>query len=376
MNILLKGYYGFGNFGDDLLMLISFRLLKEKYPESRITIFSNNTKNLKNYTHKAGYNKYIFKIVGEEVPLIDWTNKAHFDLVFEGGGGTYFDDMPKGWMYFARNAIIRNFGSQGLVKLDLFLRKLTNKQRNLTWDTKIAIGIGVGPFNKSSKHFYDKLIGLASLDFLMVRDNTSLSFAKKHLRVNTIKKGSDLAFLTTFWNVPDFKSAKQHQKIGFILKGDKNSFVKNFHHNALLFKEAGWEVAFFSFDEHVDAGFIIECQKFFNVDIWQPHNISLNNYINRLQECTILVTERAHGAIIGSILGCVPYFASPNFKMKQIISLFKNTSSKHSMEFKEGLELQDICQIQGELEERKKLLRIDSTQNLNIVEDNINFGLN
>src|SRR5690606_41007532 len=41
--ILLKGYFGFANLGDDLLLVTAYSLLREAFPTAAIDVFSNNT---------------------------------------------------------------------------------------------------------------------------------------------------------------------------------------------------------------------------------------------------------------------------------------------------------------------------------------------
>jgi len=370
MNILLKGYYGFGNFGDDLLMLISYRILKEKYPDSSITIFSNNTENIKEFRNKTDYNNYIFKIIGEKVPLIDWTVQAHFDLIFEGGGGTYFDSTNAGWLYCVRNRVINKLSFSTLKKIDTFLRTITNKKRRVSYDKRIALGIGIGPFNKSSKNYYSNLIDLSLLDFIMVRDKASFNFAEK---LKTIKLGGDLAFFTHYWSDLFKETSSELKSIGFILKENTKINELGILKTALLLKKSGWDVHFFAFDEAADNQYINECKKYFKVETWLPHEISLKKYILQLQKCSILFTERAHGAIVGSVIGCVPYFISSSYKLNQILSFFNSTADKKNMVLKTSLDTNTVNNLYKELESRKLLLKIDVAHNNSLVSNSIKF---
>ncbi len=77
-DILLSGYYGFGNMGDDSLLLSITKGLRELNPDVRITAF---TKNPKEMTRKYGVrciNRFnIFAILGE---------MRHAKLLISGGG--------------------------------------------------------------------------------------------------------------------------------------------------------------------------------------------------------------------------------------------------------------------------------------------------
>lgn len=44
MRIILSGGWGFGNLGDDAILLASIKILKWKYPLSNIVVLTNNVK--------------------------------------------------------------------------------------------------------------------------------------------------------------------------------------------------------------------------------------------------------------------------------------------------------------------------------------------
>ncbi len=372
MNILLKGYYGFGNFGDDLLMLISYRLIKEKYPSSNVTIFSNNTENLSGFKLKQGYNNYIFKILEKKVPLVDWTFKGHFDLVVEGGGGTYFDNQYGGMFYYLRNKVINIISYSTLKRVDFLLRNITGRKQRITYNKKIILGIGIGPYTNSAKLFYANLVDLASSDFIMVRDKISFNLIKK-LRKRSL--GSDLAFATNYWNdlFQQSHSSNTSQSVGFILMGNKTTFENKILGLALHLKKLGWNVHFFAFDEAVDKSFINECKKHFNINIWQPHSITLNEYILQLQKCSILFTERAHGAIVGAIIGCTPFYISSSYKTNQILSFFKNANYNNSMTCKK-LDKDMLDSLYMNMGNKKELLKTDVELNRIIVTNSLKLA--
>ena len=81
LTILLKGYYGFGNLGDDLLMQINYQILKEACPNSEIDIFSNNTHSNENSIADTNYHLYTQKLINYPLDIVDWTHKKRYDLI-------------------------------------------------------------------------------------------------------------------------------------------------------------------------------------------------------------------------------------------------------------------------------------------------------
>ena len=108
-------------------MIVSYELLKEKYPDATITVFSNNSINNKDTKSSEGYNLYIKELLGEDIQIIDWTYIGHFDLLVNGGGGVHFDNKPAGLAYFALNKLSRSIPISFIVKADRLLRNGFNR---------------------------------------------------------------------------------------------------------------------------------------------------------------------------------------------------------------------------------------------------------
>ena len=78
--IILKGYYGFGNFGDDILMVTTYWLLKDIFPSDQIIVCSEN----------PGA-QYIELLCEKSVPVVNSNSGLHADWIVHGGGGVFFD---------------------------------------------------------------------------------------------------------------------------------------------------------------------------------------------------------------------------------------------------------------------------------------------
>lgn len=111
--ILIAGWFGAGNIGDDLILKVEIELLQEKYPESNITVFSQDTQ----------YIREFYGVNAEKLPPIAWyrfyrllnlfytyrlfklCSKA--DLFVLGGGGFFSDRQYfaiAGWLRLCRLA--------------------------------------------------------------------------------------------------------------------------------------------------------------------------------------------------------------------------------------------------------------------------------
>ena len=315
--ILLVGYYGKGNFGDDVLLKVSYNLLKQAMPDVDISVIVDGD---------AG--GYVPAMLGE-VKVLEPARHGHFDLIVHGGGGVYFDFATHG----LRNRLIENLlrfvGFPAYLTAEKFVRSISGKPRTSA-TVRVGLGIGVGTYSPGSPRLRASLPILADHDALWVRDVQSIENLKRFGAVLTgeIIPGSDLAFLTHYWLekpvAPRVPAARP--RLGIILR-DWAQALGGLPEAALreVFVELArdHDITGFVFDQHADP----ELQRLlapYATCVWQPGTMKIDDFAERLAQQDVLLTSRAHGAICGACVGVPSVIVAIEPKLQQVAAMLAN----------------------------------------------------
>ncbi len=318
MRILLTGYYGKANFGDDVLLKVTYGLVRKWRPEADVSILCDQY-----------IDDYVSKLINEEVSIIVPGDKGHYDVIIHGGGGTFFDFGNYGILNHIINQLIKTIGFKKYVTLDRFVRKLFNKQR-LSADKRLGWGIGVGAYTSSSVKLRQNLPILLDFDALIVRDSLSIENLQS-LNIDNAILGSDLAFLENLW-VPSSinKDKKLHnkQRLGIVLRdwmiGSSTNYLELL---AKMFPSLNerYEMSIFVFDKRVDKQLLEIAQKY-KTYIWDPLEIGFDKYCKVLAQQDVLVSSRAHGAMCGAVLGVPTVLIDIEPKLRTIHEMLPNST--------------------------------------------------
>jgi len=355
-------------------MLVSFNLLKSLYPQAEITVFSNNSINNKDANTREGYNKYINSILRQEVKIIDWTYRGHFDLIFHGGGGVYFDNKKGPVLYNAINRIIKWFGINSINKLDLIIRQITGKQQRIKYERKIGVGIGVGPFHRSSKLFYQKVAELGSFSYMNVRDQFSYDLLSSLKFKQKLNISTDLSFHTELWITHQTIAPinRDRSKIGIILKGRTEKIHIHYKNLAKDLENQGITVQFFAFDENYDLDYIDRMKPEYDVNIWEPHKNTIDEYMKELWTCSICITDRAHGAMLGAIGNVIPLIIRTSRKSDQVQNILNLDNALSMVGYNKFYKLDDIIKVQNDQENLSAKIQHIVRNNKKVINMNIN----
>ncbi len=327
--ILIKGYYGFGNLGDDILMKVSYAILKKKYTDTSISIYSENTLNNPNFADAENFNQYIREFLEDTITLVDWTDQTHYDLLFNGGGGIYKDHTYGRWQHEALNTVARHLSPQRIRRLENRLRDSFRKPHRITFDRRIGFGLSIGPFRKSSPSYLRKVSEIGSYDALFVRDQASMDFLESVGFSNQYYRTTDIAFLTKYWLPDELKNKQQTQpsRVGFILLDwhqDSEVYFQNVKYATEQLSKMGYEVSFFSFQKSYDRQY----RAYFDTQViaWDPHKYGLKQFLSLLQNQDIIVSARAHGAILGACLGVPSVCLGITLKLEEVSKMLRRSS--------------------------------------------------
>jgi len=142
--IMISGYFGFNNTGDEAILKSMVRAFKEKIPQVKIAVLSHNPlQTSQTYKVKAINRLHLIKII---------RCLRNVNLFISGGGGLLQDSTGKGWSI--------------LYYLGLIL---------ITKTVKVPVMIyaqGIGPINKKINKLLIKWI-LNKVNLITVRDNHS-----------------------------------------------------------------------------------------------------------------------------------------------------------------------------------------------------------
>lgn len=362
--ILLKGFYGFGNFGDDILMLTTYNIVKEIFPQAEIFVGSESK-------NPAYIHKYL-----QGVKIINSAENLTVNWIVHGGGGVFFDFSKHATKYIFLNRFIRAIGYQAYRNLYELFRKLRGNGL-IKQNARAGLGIGVGTYTPSSNRFFSDILALSTFDILLVRDDPSVQNAKLYCGSRNIYKSTDLAFLSSHWMPTNIRKSSPQEAIGFVLRDwlfDNNVSVMLEVAKELLSR--GQEVKFFALDEDSDAQFITSASSLGPVYVWNPVENTMENYLSELATCKLMISSRAHGAIVSACLGIPVCCVCIEPKLEQVAMMLNNSARTIRKPFKKEEALKEIEQILQELPFLKLSTLQDVTRNNLEISEGINIFRN
>lgn len=296
-DVVLLGYYGRGNFGDDILMVVAHGLARQMLPGARMALRTGTTAT------------YPDRLLGPGVVRLPFGTRDRHRLLLHGGGGNFFDFAPHGPLTRAVNAVLMAGGKKAFLRLDANLRRLVDRP-HLSARTRLGLGLGIGTFTAGSPRLRDVLPVLADFDALWLRDDQSVINLTRLGVAAPVVRGSDLAFLWEHWCPPDLALAPAlvrtaRPRVGVILRdwpaGSGCTFAQ-WIAPVLERLTLRFELTLISLDPATDGGTLSAFSHMPQL-AWWPDRMSISDFARELAAQDVLLTSRAHGAICGACLG-------------------------------------------------------------------------
>jgi polysaccharide pyruvyl transferase CsaB len=279
-NILLAGYYGFGNLGDEAILEMVLKQLLEISDRDNITVLSGN----KEDTSK----KYNIHTIDRNNVLSIIKRLMTSDTLVFGGGSLLQDVTSKRSIYYY-----------------LFLIKLAKLMNNKV----IMLSQGIGPIlNEKNKKTTANTLN--KVDYITVRDKQSKEFLVKiGVNENIISLSAD--------PVINFKSedklvkkVEEKKKVCFSLRNWKSSDVSGkISHVAKKLIENNIECFFIPFYYNEDLELVNEIKEKIGIEaIYYTERLSTNEAYDIIKDMNLLVGVRLHSLIFAASAG-VPFVA-------------------------------------------------------------------
>lgn len=307
MKILLFGYYGHQNFGDDLLMKLSVEMLMEHSNASRIAVTSNRD--------GRDYIKRISPLI-EKVEVRDngLSFLKDYDRIVFGGGGTVFEyreNLGLGYYWRKRIADLKHYG----------LPKMKGSRF-------ASIGLGIGPFADSRGESI-AMNRLRYHDLVFTRDSPSYEFAKKH-QLNEVHRSHDLCFLEAD-RISQAANASRENQISIIVRhykygSHRDSYLKATLDAGAHFQERGFDVRWMSFQPAYDAPVLKELKNIGqSAWEWNPSEMSFDDVYKILGKSRAIITARMHGTYLAGMLGVPTVSIALHPKLSLASNYFRNS---------------------------------------------------
>lgn len=329
IDIVILGYFGKHNFGDDILMCVAYGLAKSIKKDARIGI------------RLSGEDRYIAKMLIGDITFIPFGTRNKHALVIHGGGGTFFDFDSYRFFERINNYMLFFGGIKSYLFIDSILRRCLRKQR-LSGEKRIGIGLGIGTFSKGSRKLREALPILSDFDALWVRDRSSVDNLSYLGVTPPTVLGSDLAFLHEYWCPPHLFMCKMNTqrnrpKIGLILRdwpSQDGEQLSSVFRPALDRLRADYDITVVSLDENTDQ-VTLKSLGDYPQKIWQPEQEDIGIFCERLVDFDVFLTARAHGAICGACLGRPSVILAIEPKLETVHDMLKQSSVLVVKPFKE-----------------------------------------
>ncbi|MGD9569523.1 MAG: polysaccharide pyruvyl transferase CsaB [Sedimentibacter sp.] len=326
--ILLAGYYGFGNLGDEAILEMAIKQILEITDRNNITVLSGNKEATKSKYNVNTIDRYnVFSIAGK-------LRKS--DALVFGGGSLLQDITSKRSIYYY-----------------LFLIRLAKIMNNKV----IMLSQGIGPIvNDNSKRAVQSTMGL--IDYITVRDKHSKKFLEGiGMDTNKISLSTDPVInLRAGENYVSKHSGRK--KVCFSLRNWKNADVsQKISKLTERLIENNIECYFIPFYYNEDLQLIGEVEK--NIGdkaIYYKERLTTNQAFDIIKGMDVMVGVRLHSLIFAAAAN-VPFAAvSYDHKVDNFVSSVNmNVACSIDNIDVDLLYNEIIKKINNEDEEKKKL---------------------
>ncbi len=313
--VLMKGFYGYANFGDDVLMLVTFNIIRRLVPNAEITLMTDAPNAL-----------YVAAML-PQVAVVPTNASAHFDMIVHGGGGVFFDFARHGFFQRALETILMVFGFNNYLCAEKIARRVLHRPRIVT-KRRLGLGIGVGGFSVGSPYLRSRLHMLAEFDALWLRDPQSGEQLKRFASIMHDERimGSDLAFLTDDWlpEAPPARMPASRPRLGIGLR-DWAGMTEPALNQIVAALAKDYDISGFILDAKHDP-IMQRVLASYPTHIWQPSKMTVAEFATKLGAMDVLLTSRAHASICGACVGVPSVIVNIEPKMEQVHAMLPNAS--------------------------------------------------
>lgn len=294
--VLVCGNYGSGNFGDDVLAAVVYKLLRKRFQDNE-------------FAFVADHNGYLNRWFPESRSVSRNTDGISSDLLLYGGGTQFFSfsltRMRKGKLPERLFNCVKE-----PARVFNYLKRRFLQKVPIRYQQSAAIGIGVGPFVPGSLEELEAKKLFRNLAFIAVRDSASYALCKEW-GLPSVIQGADLCYLPGLWvDVANASPLCQtnSQKIGIVVRDwphslDGAAYVEPLLELAKRLRQGGLEVRFILFqstDSEWRSRLEDQREDFL---LWNPERSVINEFMLNLGRFDCFITARYHGAVLGSVLG-------------------------------------------------------------------------
>lgn len=317
--LLLVGYYGKANYGDDVLLHTTYRICREYAPDAQINVIVDGNRG-----------DYVAAML-PDVTILPPGRHGAFDMIIHGGGGVFFDFAEYDSWQRAAEFGLKTVGFRCYVIFERLVRALCNKRRSSA-KVRVGLGIGVGTYSAGSPRLRERLPILADFAALWVRDRASAVNLKRFSSImrGELIAGSDLAFLTEYWLQQAAKKITrapgEKPKLGIALRDWPLASMKSEIVSPLLSKlSEKYTITGLILDAAADTE-MIQILAPYTRHFWQPKNQNINEFAAQLAQQDVLLTSRAHAAICGACVGVPSVIVEIESKLQEVAAMLPQSS--------------------------------------------------
>ncbi|MBJ2174581.1 polysaccharide pyruvyl transferase family protein [Aureibaculum sp. A20] len=289
MKVLLQGYIGYQNFGDDLLFEIAIDKIK-KIPNVEISISITDESLTPDYLKSYYSSLKIFRFEGK-LPFLFFNN---FDKIYYIGGGVFFDYKKEINNSTYLKSYVSNFIRYKIPKL---------------LGTKFGgIGLGIGPYyHKKTMKLHRQI--LKSFSVLGVRDHNSYEIAKS-MKIKNLYQSNDLSI--GYDKLPLENANADSSEIIICPRSyhHKPEFEKHIDELIKLagFLEENGYITHWIFLQHDSEELMFKLRGKFKITIWNPFKLSISSFIELFKNVHVVFSSRMHSLFIAGLVN-TPFVA-------------------------------------------------------------------